>query len=73
MQLGSLFMVKVYVCYTMTCIGLCDIWVRMTHDLYGDLGIESRQYGQQGYGVTVELTWDVVLIALGDCCRSDDH
>ena len=66
MQLGSLFMVKVYVCYTMTCIGLSDIWFRMTHELYGNLGIGSRQHGQQGYDVAVELTWDVVLIALGD-------
>ena len=30
---GSLFVVKVYVFYTMTCIGLCDIWVRMTREL----------------------------------------
>ena len=49
MQLGSLFMVKVYVCNTMTCIGLSDTWVRMTHELCGHLDIESRQYGHQGY------------------------
>ena len=40
-------MVKVYVCYAMTCIGLCDVWVRVTHELYGDLGITSGQYASR--------------------------
>ena len=45
----------------------------MTHELCGDLSIESRQYGQQGYGVTTELTWDMVLIDLGDDHMRSDH
>jgi hypothetical protein len=47
MQFRSLFMVEVYVCYAMTCIGLRDIWVRVTHELYGDLGITSGQYASR--------------------------
>ena len=52
---GSLFMVKVYVCYAMTCIGLCDIWVRGTHELYGDLDITSGQYASR------DMVWQLSL------------
>ena len=48
-------------------------WFRMTCELNGDLGIESRQYGQQGYGVTAVLTWGVGLIDLGDDHMRADH
>ena len=72
MQFGSVFMVKVYVCYTMACIGLCDIWVRMTHELYGDLGIASRQYTSRDMVWQQSFTWDVVLIRpVDDHARSD--
>ena len=59
-------MAKVYVCYTMTCVGLCDIWVRITHELYGDLGITSRQYTSRNMVWQLNFPWDVVLIVLGD-------
>ena len=60
-------------CYTVTCIGLCDIWVRMTHELYGDLGIASRQYTSRDMVLQQSLTWDVVLIDLWDDCIRSDH
>ena len=45
----------------------------MTRELHGDLGVGSRQHGQQGYGVAVELTWDKVLIDSGDDHMRSDH
>ena len=59
MQFGSLFMVKVYVCYAMTYIDLCDIWVRVTHELYGDLGITSGQYTSR------DMVWQQSLPGMG--------
>ena len=59
-------------CYTMTCIGLCDISFRITLGISRSWHYEWAIY-QQGYGVVAELTWDAVLIDLWDDRIRADH
>ena len=61
-----------YVCFIMTCTCLCDIWFRMTHEVYGDLGIKSRQYTSRDKVWQLSLLCDELLINLwDDRVRSD--